>query len=437
MLAPLIGCTAAAAPQAPQPAAQQAGTLAASLHGSGSAHLHIFYIHGIGAGGPNDYDSQQLRTSICKYLRDCTTAAGTLTGTDYADRGAFALNAAPPKETYMGEPVWKRDSPNGPSREWNASAPYVDHWKLERRNAPTIYVDEINWWPLVSALKCRQLIAPDAELAGPARQYLSLCSQSEPDAAHPGRYRLYPWIDPAEARRLAALPSHAALVNRILKTNLLDWGFSDAVFALGPMQPLLLEGIRELIVASIPLRDDGTPVDPSQANQEFIIAAHSLGSYLIFAALDLKPAPQSNATLRNWQRDFQFILSRTASVYFFANQIRLLEMANLDVNGDMVDHLRAWALLRRQYLASQPGLSRSNALPQLISWSDPSDLLTWDVPALKSNSGETLVVIRNRHVRNGRHWFWLIEGPTGAHDNYAKDKRMIREMFRLPASTEP
>jgi hypothetical protein len=405
---------------------------------AGNTQLHILYVHGIGADGPTDYNSQALRKSICRLLRDCTTPQGEMMGTEYADESVFTLNAPPPKMSYMGEPVWKVDTPDekggsGRSEEWNASAPYVDHWKLQRTHgAQPIYVDEINWWPLVFALKCGQIVASDAALIGPNKSYLRLCSQSIPDPHTPGRFRLYPWIPAAEAQRLAQLPARGALVNRGLKDNLLDWGFSDAVLAVGRMQPLLLNGIRQLVLKSVNVSPDGSRggVVGPQPNQEFVIVSHSLGSYLIFAALDLAPDDTNAPEPKEWKKHFETILGQTSSVYFFANQLRLLELADLDPNGAMISHLATWGRLRHSYLQSQSALQGQGlGAPTITAWNDPSDLLTWEVPAPRTSSGDNAVVVNNCSVKNASHWFWLFAGPTSAHDNYSVNKQVIGVML--------
>jgi hypothetical protein len=419
--------------------AHPAVSLADYLTGPGNVEHHIFYVHGIGAGGPNDNDSQLLRISICKLLGDCTTKKGVLEGTDYADKHSFALNASPPKLTYFGEPVWKSTPPGGLSNEWNASAPYVDHWKLIRTNGTIIYVEEINWWPLVFPLKCREIVAKDAALLGPNRAYLDLCSQSVPDRSQPGRFRLYPWIPADEAKRLKALPVAGALLNRELKNGLLDWRFSDALLAVGGIQPLMLEGIRQLILKSARVVGDGSAagsVGP-RPNQEFVFVTHSLGSYLIFSALDFKPSESDTTEMQEWEKQFRGILARTPIVYFFANQLRLLELANLDSSRNVIDRLKTWSELRTNYLAAQSGSKTSEVtLPRLVAWNDPSDLLTWNIPEIRSSSGDRIVSIENRPVRNAIDWFWLLEGPTSAHDNYASNKRIIRAMLK-PTKYKP
>lgn len=329
-LVPGQGQTAAPAKAAPPAAA----TLADSLQHAAATkmELHIFYVHGIGAAGPDD--SHSLRASICELL-NCSSGAGQLQGRDFADERGFALNAAPPDLTYLGQPIWKRSESNGSSEEWNASAPYVNHWQIVSKSGQVVRLDEINWFPLAFALKCREIIAHDARLAGPSAIYIGLCSQFQ-TASVPGRFLFYPWISADEAKRLKALPARGALVNRAFKNGLFDWGFSDALLAAGNLQPLLLEGIRQLVIKSI----------GSEENQEFVFVTHSLGSYLIFSALDYRNVAAS--TPLEWQSKFEGVLKRTPFVYFFANQLRLLELATLDdAQRKMTNNLKTWVDARQ------------------------------------------------------------------------------------------
>jgi hypothetical protein len=400
-------------------------SLADSLRRSGGKQLHILYVHGIGSDGPGDYDSWLLRRGICKFLRNCITPAGELDGRrEYADEDEFRLGAPAPTLKYLGQDVWIS------SREWNAAAPFVVHWKLARYSSPTIYVDEINWWPLIFSLKCRQIIRSDAPLVGPSRDRIKACSTLKPDPSVPGRFISYDWISTEEAPGLLTLPSRGALVNRKLKNGLLDWGFSDAILALGPLRTYLLNGIRQLILKSAAISPEGSRdglAIPS-VNQEYVIVSHSLGSYLIFAALDIGPATLKTSTVQNSGNAFEEILKRTSLVYFFANQLRFLELASLDGASDknLVTHLEDWGRLRCEYLTPSPGSTPPCARPKIIALNDPSDLLTWTVPEQIAS-----VEVQNVMVKNTRHWFWLIASPTKAHDNYAKNKSAVEQMLKL------
>jgi hypothetical protein len=414
---------------APAPSSKQTTSLGDSLHRAGGKQLHIFYLHGIGSDGPGDHDSRALREGICTFVKDCMVFAGERDGTEYADQDKFKLNAPPPPLKYLGQQVWKKNSSGESSQEWNAAAPFVVHWRLARSSGPTIYVDEINWWPLVFSLKCRQIVESDAELVGPSADRIKLCSTLQPDKTEEGRFISYDWIPSEAAPGLLARASRGALVNRKLKNGILDWGFTDAVLALGPLRTYLLDGIRQLILKSVAISPDGIRGGPPtpRDNQEYVIVSHSLGSYLIFAALDIGPGTLKTLTVQRSGDAFEEILKRTSLVYFFANQLRLLELASLDEAGDqnLVTHLEDWGKLRCEYLKSLPGSAEKCARPQIVALNDPSDLLTWTVPEL------TTVDVQNMVVKNTRHWFWLIASPTQAHDNYAKNKNAVGQMLKL------
>ena len=63
--------------------------------------------------------------------------------------------------------------------------------------------------------------------------------------------------------------------------------------------------------------------------------------------------------------------------------------------------------------------------PQIVAWSDPNDLLSWEVPDL-SKEGINVV---NLYPKNATRWLWLLEMPLAAHDNYAKNKSVIRALL--------
>jgi hypothetical protein len=409
---------------------QSVTSLGDSLKRAEHKQLHIFYVHGMAADGPGYSESRVLRKTICQRLKDCTSPEGQFDGREYADRNEFALDSPPPNLFYLGEQIWKSRKSGPPLEGWNASAPFVDHWKFVRQGgAPTIYLDEINWWPLVFAVKCRQIIAKDAELVGPTRAFLNKCSRLEPDPKTPGRFISYPWIEDSEARQLKELPARGALINRSVKNAVLDWGFTDAVLAVGPMRSYLLEGIRQLVLNSVNVAADGgrTGVIGPLPSQEFVVVTHSLGSYLIFSALDLPPSDPEPPPAQDWKLRFEKVLAQTSSVYFLANQLRLLELANLDVSPaeNMLNNLESWGRLRRQYQSGLAAPSPNDLIPpQIVAWNDPSDLLSWSVPDLNT------VPVKNLTVKNATHWFWLIENPAAAHANYATNHRVISTMLK-------
>ncbi len=425
----------AAAPQAPAKAKKGSKqqvmvrpSLGAELNSISGRDIHVFFIHGIGSMGPHTHDSELLRKSICAFVKNCVSPAGEqVGGYDYADGTTFGMEEKAPTLRYMGRPIWTNEE------EWHASAPFVVHYKLKRTSGRSIYVDELNWWPLMLALKCRQIIASDARLAGPVEQLIRTCSTREADPQVQGRFISYDWIKAEEAKQLMAEPKRAAMINRSLKTGMADWGFADAITALGPMHELIVQGIRQLILKAVldtPFVERESPAMSLLSpvpDQDFVIVSHSLGSYLIFSALNVDAKERTAPVLMQAAVAYAQVLRQTALVYFFANQVRLLELANLEASQEdnFISHLEDWGKLRCDYEKSQPGVDPNAPckLPKIVALSDPSDLLTWRVPRL------TTVDVQNVYVKNAIHWFWLLEDPMKAHINYPSDKRAIQELL--------
>lgn len=421
--------------------------------------VHILYVHGINQVGAGD--SALFRESICKQLKLCKVQDWQNAGVEFPDRGEFAAGVNPPALAYLGSPVWKSAS------EWHAAAPFVVHWMVHLRgHASVLVVDEINWWPLLLSLKCRRVMAPEAHLAGPYRDLLEFCSN--PKAQNPdGMLRYYPWITPEDAAQLEAIKPRGAWLNRNLKVNLVDWGLADVLLATGPLDGILRDGIRQLMAKS-------AAFDPNQSgtggmrrpynwkaqldngkimDQEFVGVTHSLGAYLFFNALNpdagpaSAPAPAPQQTTMASDAVMRYILERTSLVYFFANQIEPLEIANLEITPAPTapaypsygpnappaltapaENFRAlvnrWDQMQTDFQAAlHPSDVMARKKVQVVAWSDPSDVITFRVPKI----GDVDVV--NLYVQNAARWFGLFESPASAHSNYARNKEVLRAMF--------
>jgi len=431
--------------------------------------VHILYMHGINSLGSDD--SQVFRDSICNVAHLCESK-WQKAGTEYADYGPYALDATPPTLEYLGVPIWTSEND---AAEWRASAPFVTHYVVRLRGHNAILVlDEINWWPLVLKLKCERIVPGDSHLAGPNRSLLSFCSlpnKDDPDNAK--RFKQYQWLTEKQASDLGHMPNRAALINRGLKTGLEDWGFSDVFLGIGPLRPVLEEGIRQLIAKSAafdPRASAGTKSvhEGRQAynwqehlqsgksdDQVFVAVTHSMGSFLILDSLDLGTANRAKAAPHSLQAQqdsiedqaLQYVAERTSLIYFFANQVPILELANLKSDGSSqaaaigpdtspdpkaaqtapaseTELISRWAQVHAAFENRvHPNDAVEQPKIQVVAFSDPSDLLTWRVPKLRD------VDVVNLYVQNGLHWFWLLESPTTAHDNYAKNRDVIHVMF--------
>jgi len=399
-----------------------------------SQPIYLIYIHGISQVGPGD--SLSLRKGICKYLGECNL---TYVGRVYAD-GPFAIDQHPPKIAYMQVPVWKT------REEWSASAPFIDRYKIVGRNHVPIILDEYNWWPLAYPLKCKWLVTKDASLTGPVKNWIDTCALTggnQPDAKHPGRYQAYSWIEPPEAGELKHMHRRAALANRGLKNGLMDWGIGDAVMALGPMQEILTAGIRQLLRNTV--ADAGVDLQtmkPTDPGPDFFVITHSLGSFLALAAIDSDWQGPQNSELTNFRMSpedklvVDYFSAHATGFYFLANQLRLLELAGLSAPTQVPDESPAssestrtksaaiahWAEERETFLQHH---SSTVPTPQIIAWSDPNDLLSWDVPDI---DGVTVV---NIHVRNsGFKIAPFLASPTSAHANYAKNQKVLSRILK-------
>src|SRR3974390_923021 len=299
---------------------------------AGTRHIHILYMHGINQVGAGD--SLLLRKGICEYLDECTV---TNLGRIYAE-GPFAVDSAPPTLAYMGDRIWKS------KEEWSASAPFIDRYQITGNGHTPILVDEFNWWPLAYALKCKWLIARDSRLTGPAKAQLDICATpTSPDPAHPKRYLNYQWILTPQASDLNRISRHATILNRSLKSGLMDWGLGDAVMALGPMEEVLSAGIRDLLIKS--LHSYATNLhraEEEDADAEVFFVTHSLGSYLSLIALNSDLLGPQDPELSNFQitpeqrQAADYFSAHTEGFYFLANQIALLQLARVSVatSGD-------------------------------------------------------------------------------------------------------
>jgi hypothetical protein len=399
---------------------------------AGSPHpIHILYVHGINQVGAGD--SLPLRKGMCKYLGECTV---TNLGRVYAD-GPFAVDSDPPTLGLMGKRIWKTKD------EWSASAPFMDRYEIKGKTHTHILLDEFNWWPLAYPLKCKWLIARDAQLTGAPKPQLSVCAApTTPDPAHSKRYLSYQWIDNAEASELNHVKRHAKVFNRSLKNGLMDWGFADAVMALGPMEDVLSAGIRELLIKSLQsnVKDAYTPA--AKVNAEVFFVTHSLGSYLSLIALDTDFLGSDNPDLSGFQmtpeqkQAADYFSAHTAEFYFLANQIALLQLAWVSTSTEhdtgpcpsaseeksVPGSIEHWLCKRDTYLTGQTSVA---PIPQIIAWSDPNDLLSWEVPQING------VHVVNIKVRNsGFKLGPLFESPTSAHANYANNREVLRMILK-------
>ena len=400
------------------------GDLIEAARGGGPA-VHIIFVHGIRAQKPGGSDVFQAE--MCKLVK--------LTEAPRPPRHWIDLGPPPPA-TFAGKPVWDEIT-------WPQSRPFVDR-RLYADGKARVVVDEVNWWPLVFPLKGRYLVFPEIDLAGPDRENLALLMKGQSDPP-PNTY--FPWLKKADvegAIRHRPRKSGGAPINAALKLQLLNWGLSDAVIALGPMRTIY----RIMMDRVFEHADEDAPAAPS--DKIFVIVSESLGSFIVLDALSA-PAGQAETAK-------QALLNRTFDLYFFANQFRLLALGRLwdpcadeaseppppppDVGftasrveaahrrASPLNALEIWAQAPAEQappqtrIALQTATKSTEITRQIIAFNDPSDALTYEVPDVDGAK------VANVYDRNGPAWLWLLESPITAHTGHSKNHAVMKTLFR-------
>ncbi len=390
-------------------------SLGRAIQDAGPRTTHILFVHGMRADGPHTSDA--FVAGMAERLHPLGFRRDTPVPDIPVDVGEWPEDAR-----YAGARIWLS------RQQWDASRPFVQRHVLRRADGAVVVLDEINWWPLLFPLKCRFLLLPEAELTGADIAHLRLCSK--PWGGGPG------WLSQAEVDEASAkhpAGGRGAVLNRALKQQIFDWGLSDAVIALGPGRLYIRRAMQRAFAAALPF--EGRTAE----QQDFTIISESLGSFAVLDALRPDEGEEGPVDLA---------LDRSASLYFFANQIALLELARLTgIEGEVAaaDIIRSappvgaagtGTFVRKQHLSPLAGLARwqeemslrsgHTKTRQIIAFSDPSDLLTWRVPSIKG------VTVVNVHAHNGATLFGLLADPVAAHTGHSRNRRVLDVIFGEP-----
>ena len=373
--------------------------------------VHIIYVHGIAS------DSAGLSKIFQKKLRAKVPALNQA-GDPVVELNHRLDVGSVPNLTFLGKPIWD-------DKSWGASSPFVDRYTYNLNGRPLLIVDEVNWWPLVFPLKCRALVAPEAELGGVDSHHLHLCAALSDDGNTKLEAPYYPFLSDAElndALKAKRPIGGAAWANGEVKRGLMNWGLSDAVIALGPMQVYFRAAIDKAFEYASKDREAGTPAD-----HEYVLIAESLGSFITLDAW------QTNKSTRE-------VLQRTAYIYLFANQFALLELGRLGQNSEYphieslvappqgvqspLNALSSWALsaktsVARPKLEAAPALLPRPQLKQIVAFSDPTDALTFLVPKIE---GAHVTNVLDRNGFDFLHWF---ADPLAAHVGHHDNDRVL------------
>lgn len=375
---------------------------------SGQRPVHIVYLHGMRAeqSGASDFMIAALLAS--PMLKDFAKGKPT--------RTKLAIDARPAGASYAGNSLWQCDPEDQQchadwDEAWDRSTPFVVRTELA---GPTgnfkVIVHEVNWWPLLLGLKCRQLVAPDAFLSGAASKQIEICAR---DWSDPAKDRYFPWLSADRARELLDRRpplGRGALANRYIKQSILNWGMADAIITLGPMGHYVRQAINDAASRV-------TTEAPDMA--EHILVAESLGGFVAMdAARELPKALE--------------LVERTRHFYFLANQFGLLELGRIKglagTTPTLVPHSSNSSPL--EILAKHAGTKAARvglvdvAPTQIVAISDPSDMLTYRVPEMKG------IAVSNVQWRFSGGPFNLWAHPLNAHRGGIETPRVWRWLLK-------
>jgi hypothetical protein len=444
---------------------ESVGTIGQMMASHPQDDIHLILIHGIRTSDRTTWNG--FRSRICAHLAgQCLSATpdGPITE-------RLMLWDHPPNATYLGREIWPKDNPAA----WAGSQPFVDHYRIKLINNRALTIDEINWWPLVFAFKCQFIVKEDTLLVGPAKDIIGYCADN-------GQMH-FPWFDAATKSRLLALrpvSGGAPAINRALKTELLDWGVSDAVLAEGSMKGMLREMVRcafsnigAFNAARFDTLGPGHTDSPPTAyacpkrgalaamaspdpKGQYVIVSHSLGAFIILdtfaaAATTDKAAattpaddceagavairvlgaptpdePPQDPALTGRTRAMCAILALSDHLYFLANQLSLMSLGRAQGLWDFresADHPQPYAdALSLWVAAGAPGHQHR----QIIAFSDPGDVLTFEVPCIRGAK------VINIFSHNAMDWFGLYESPATAHGGYLTSDPVLSTVFGSP-----
>lgn len=336
--------------------------------------VHIVYVHGMRADSSGASKEFIRALTESPYLQGIAPVAGARepqwTKDDPEKRRIYYAG-----EPLVGDPTeWKK--------AWVRSSPFIIRTTFEdKANSFRVIVEELNWWPLLMGLRCRALVGPDSGLSGPAKKFIKTCKRND-DIADGDPY--YPWLRDSD---IGTPPiGRSATANRYVKHNIINWGFADAVIAVGPMRHYLRGAM-----------DWAAGRATKQAADERIFIAESLGSFVAMdAARDEGPT--------------RALVRKTHHFYFLANQFALLELARIEGIPDSPEGLGEKRLDQPEggqksalgsplsvleLAGSDPKTQELMERPaQVVAVSDPSDVLTFLVPDLCPNTAVSNIQAR-------------------------------------------
>ena len=365
---------------------------------SSNQTLHVLFVHGIRAesAGTSSIFAARLAKALGGNLSNPVRIGLTLEWPQHATMASFVDNNGTPK------PIWPT------AEDWKRSEPFLNRATISSKTGQVV-IDEVNYWPLLFPLKCHALLVPEHDLAGVDAKHLQRCHEEG-------------WFSKQELDQLLSTKARSgrgAFLNRRLKQELMDWGLSDAVIALGPMRRYLNDAIDLACESAL----------ESGGDDRYVVVSESLGSFVVMDAFAER------------REKVQKVLARTADLYFFANQFALLDLARIDgivshanvLSAQVVGAAVPSPLQALKLWGASTGSIKAEAIPgrespglekQIVAFSDPSDILTFDVPPIAG------VKVVNLYDRQGFNLLGIVADPGAAHTGHSKNEAVWKVLLR-------
>jgi hypothetical protein len=226
----------------------------------------------------------------------------------------------------------------------------------------------------------------------------------------------------AEAAK--AYPYQRAVLNRMVKDRLVNDCLADAMIYQGKPRIDIDERMQLAIVQAVNTTG-GLPAANPQS--PVVVISDSVGSKITFDAIyKLATAPGDGKDPAGMA-----LFNRTALVFMRANQMPILALADKQLDGSLPaaraeegfpsDPIQA--LIQRRN--SAPGGARYFGVPTVVAFSDPNDMLSYALARSPLAAAATYPIV-DVIVSNDVTYFGLVELPTTAHLDYAKNEAVRR-----------
>jgi hypothetical protein len=212
---------------------------------------------------------------------------------------------------------------------------------------------------------------------------------------------------------------HRASLNNAIK-GFFDECLVDAVAYAGENGPIIRDGVAQAVAYALS-QPDAMP-DP----QQLAYVSESLGSKILFDVIN--ESTNSDFVRRSAQFDYFFMM---------ANQIPILDQGVATPAATQADGQNAQSASLGRFLEKvRPyrALTRPNAIPTIVAFFDPNDLLSYELTTtIVGNQARLLNVV----VSNADTWFWYLENPANAHCGYGTNQSVINLVINGNPSTGP